>query len=181
MQRIFIKKCFLFTVGSVCRVKRFTTGWKTFRCWRRSWNGGAEVAETIFKRLLRCGFRRTGKTIGQVYQCWWRMCREINVSSRFEYHMVYVLYPFVTNLLTLPRTWLEVLIYWPSLRYEFLKHSDDQHKHTECPKIRFSDVIFNKYTNNTTADRNRCYCGVGWDWVHLVSRPLLGYCTSPGR
>jgi hypothetical protein len=26
MQRIFIKKCFLFTVGSVCHVKRFTTG-----------------------------------------------------------------------------------------------------------------------------------------------------------
>jgi hypothetical protein len=24
--RIFIKKCFLFTVGSVCRVKRYTTG-----------------------------------------------------------------------------------------------------------------------------------------------------------
>jgi hypothetical protein len=31
MQRIFIKKCFLFTVGSACRVKRFTTGWQTFR------------------------------------------------------------------------------------------------------------------------------------------------------
>jgi hypothetical protein len=26
MQRRFIKKCFLFTVGSVCRVKRFTSG-----------------------------------------------------------------------------------------------------------------------------------------------------------
>jgi hypothetical protein len=26
MQRTFIKICFLFTVGSVCRVKRFTTG-----------------------------------------------------------------------------------------------------------------------------------------------------------
>jgi hypothetical protein len=26
MQRIFTKKCFLFTVGCVCRVKRFTTG-----------------------------------------------------------------------------------------------------------------------------------------------------------
>jgi hypothetical protein len=26
MQRIFIKKRFLFTVGSVCRAKRFTTG-----------------------------------------------------------------------------------------------------------------------------------------------------------
>jgi hypothetical protein len=30
MQRIFIKKCFLFTVGSVCRVKRFITGGQTF-------------------------------------------------------------------------------------------------------------------------------------------------------
>jgi hypothetical protein len=28
IQRIFIKKCFLFTVGSACRVKRFTTGWR---------------------------------------------------------------------------------------------------------------------------------------------------------
>jgi hypothetical protein len=26
MQRIFIKKCFLFTVGSVCHVKRITSG-----------------------------------------------------------------------------------------------------------------------------------------------------------
>jgi hypothetical protein len=30
MQRIFIKTCLLFTVGSVCRVKRFTAGWQTF-------------------------------------------------------------------------------------------------------------------------------------------------------
>jgi hypothetical protein len=27
-----------------------------------------------------------------------------NVSSRLEYHMFYVLYPFLTYLLTLPRT-----------------------------------------------------------------------------
>jgi hypothetical protein len=31
MQRIFIKKCFLFAVGSVCRVKGFTAWWQTFR------------------------------------------------------------------------------------------------------------------------------------------------------
>jgi hypothetical protein len=31
MKRIVIKKCFLFTVGSVCRLKRFKTGWQTFR------------------------------------------------------------------------------------------------------------------------------------------------------
>jgi hypothetical protein len=30
MQKIFIKKCFLFTLESVCRVKRFTTGWQMF-------------------------------------------------------------------------------------------------------------------------------------------------------
>jgi hypothetical protein len=62
------------------------------------------VAETTDKRFLCCGFRRTGKAMGQVYRCWWRICRDINVLSRFEYHMFYVLYPFVTYLLTLPRT-----------------------------------------------------------------------------
>jgi hypothetical protein len=36
----------------------------------------AEVAETTVKRFLSCGFRRTGKAmVGQVYQCWWRICR----------------------------------------------------------------------------------------------------------
>jgi hypothetical protein len=41
----------------------------------------AEVAETTVKRLLCCGFRRTGKAIGQVYQCRWRICPKINVFS----------------------------------------------------------------------------------------------------
>jgi hypothetical protein len=61
---------------------------------------GAEEAETSQKRLLCCEFRRSGKAMGQVYQCWWRICRELNVFPRFEYHMFYVLYPFVTYLLT---------------------------------------------------------------------------------
>jgi hypothetical protein len=30
MQRTFIRKCFLFTVGNVCRVKQFTTGSRNF-------------------------------------------------------------------------------------------------------------------------------------------------------
>jgi hypothetical protein len=62
------------------------------------------VTETTAKRLLCCGFRRTGKAMGQVCQCWWRVCREVNVFSRFDYHMIYVLNPFVTYLLTLPCT-----------------------------------------------------------------------------
>jgi hypothetical protein len=41
----------------------------------------AEMAETTVKRLLRCGFRRTGKAMRQVYQCLWRICRKINVFS----------------------------------------------------------------------------------------------------
>jgi hypothetical protein len=64
----------------------------------------------MMKRLKRrCGsgrgFRRTAKAMGQVYQCWWRICREIDAFTpppRFEYHMFYVLYPFVTYVLTLP-------------------------------------------------------------------------------
>jgi hypothetical protein len=37
---------------------------------------GEEVAETTVKRLLCCGFRHTGKAMGQVFQCWCRICRE---------------------------------------------------------------------------------------------------------
>jgi hypothetical protein len=63
------------------------------------------VAETTVKRLLYCGFRRIGKVIGHVHQCWWRVCTEINVFSSFEYKMFYVLCPFVTYLLTLGRVY----------------------------------------------------------------------------
>jgi hypothetical protein len=56
------------------------------------------VSETTITRILFCGFRRTGKAMGQVYQCWWRVFREINISSRFEYPVFYVLYQFVTYL-----------------------------------------------------------------------------------
>jgi hypothetical protein len=93
-------------VGSVYRVKRFTT-WSrnvanislmTKRSKRR-----CQVTETAVKKLLCCGFRRTGKAIRQAYQCWWRIYREIHVFSRFEYQIFYVLYQFVTYLLTLLR------------------------------------------------------------------------------
>jgi hypothetical protein len=56
------------------------------------------------KRLLCCGFRGTHKAMKQVYQCWWRVCREINVIFQFRISNVFVLYSFVAYLLTLPRT-----------------------------------------------------------------------------
>jgi hypothetical protein len=40
---------------------------------------GAEVAETTVKRLLCCGFRRTGKAMGQVCQCWRTIYQEKKV------------------------------------------------------------------------------------------------------
>jgi hypothetical protein len=40
---------------------------------------GAEVAETTVKILLCYEFRRTGKAMGPAYQCWWRICPEIDV------------------------------------------------------------------------------------------------------
>jgi hypothetical protein len=58
-----------------------------------------EVETEVWKwlrQLLCYGFRRTGKAMGQVYQCWLRICREVNVISWFESHLFYVLYPFVT-------------------------------------------------------------------------------------
>jgi hypothetical protein len=45
MQRIFTKKCLLFTVGSVCRVKRFTAVWQTF--------ADDEEVETEVRKWLR--------------------------------------------------------------------------------------------------------------------------------
>jgi hypothetical protein len=71
------KEIFLFRVGSAYSVKWLTSGWQTFRWWRRSWNVYAEMAETTVKRLLCCGFRRVGKVMGHMYQCWWMTCQEI--------------------------------------------------------------------------------------------------------
>jgi hypothetical protein len=82
MQRIFIK---MFPVyGGKClsrkaiqnRVQEFSQGRSKAADDARP---GAEVAQTTVKRLLCCGVRRSGKDIEQMYQCWWRTCREINV------------------------------------------------------------------------------------------------------
>jgi hypothetical protein len=61
------------------------------------------VAETTVRRLLCCGFRRTGKATEQVYQCWLRIRREINVFfSGSNITCFTFLYQFVTYLLDLP-------------------------------------------------------------------------------
>jgi hypothetical protein len=59
MQKIFTNKCFVFTVGSVCRVKRFSRGGKGFV--------EVEEVETEAREWLR-QFRRIDKAMAQVYQ-----------------------------------------------------------------------------------------------------------------
>jgi hypothetical protein len=87
---------------------------------------GAKVAETTVKRLLCRGFRRTGKAMGHVYQCWWRIYREINVFASFEYHIFYVLHPFVTYILSLPRTIREIFTkVVGKCRFSPLTHNED--------------------------------------------------------
>jgi hypothetical protein len=66
MQRIFIKKYFLFLVGSVCREKQFKT--RLRKTFTYDAQPSVEVAEITVKRLLCCWFQCTGKAIGQVYE-----------------------------------------------------------------------------------------------------------------
>jgi hypothetical protein len=105
MQRILINKYFLSMVGSICRVKRITTGSRNLehfslmrkRLKRRYGNGWGNS-----QRFLCSGFSHTGKAMEQVYQCLLRIRREMFSSPRFEYHIIYVLYQFVIYLQTLP-------------------------------------------------------------------------------
>jgi hypothetical protein len=76
MQRTFITKCFLFTLGSVCSVNRFTTGSRNSvkdvrksQVMKRRYGFGRDNSQ----RIICCGFRRSGKEIGQMYQCWRRI------------------------------------------------------------------------------------------------------------
>jgi hypothetical protein len=96
MERILIKKCFLFTVGSVYRVKRFTTELRNCHVGGKSFADEEEV-ETEMRKCLReqskdfyvAGFEALVKRWDK-----WRICLEINVCFSGSC-------PFVTHLLTL--------------------------------------------------------------------------------
>jgi hypothetical protein len=86
--------------------------WQTFQWWRRSWNGGAEVAETTLERLIRCGFWRTRKAIGLVYHSLLSFTVSVLVKDMWRNHFFFLvsnitylkfLYTFMNYLLALPR------------------------------------------------------------------------------
>jgi hypothetical protein len=90
-------------VGSVCRVKQFTTGSRNsltdVQKLQMIAQSVMEGAEATVKDFSGACFYTLVK-MGQVYQCWWRIYREKNVFSVLNSH---ILYPFVTYLLILPR------------------------------------------------------------------------------
>jgi hypothetical protein len=80
-------------VGSVCHITCFKTGLRNFQGHSKVADDArpdAEMAETTVKRLLCCGFQHTGKAMGQGYQCWWRICREIKCF--FQVQILHVLH-----------------------------------------------------------------------------------------
>jgi hypothetical protein len=62
------------------------------------------------KDFYAAGFEALVKRWNTCISVDWRICGETKVFSRFEYHMFYVLYPFVTYLLNLRRIYV---IYFP--------------------------------------------------------------------
>jgi hypothetical protein len=69
------------------------------------------VVETEVWKWLRQQSKDLYAAMEQMYQCSWRIYREINVFCRFEYHIFYVLYTFVTYLVTLPHMQLLSIVY----------------------------------------------------------------------
>jgi hypothetical protein len=73
------KKYFLF-MGVKCFSSETVHTWvANVSLLTKKLKGGAQVAETTVKRLIFCGFLHTGKVMGQVHECRWRIYREINV------------------------------------------------------------------------------------------------------
>jgi hypothetical protein len=184
-QRIFTNKYFLFTLGSVCRVKRFHFGDKISLMTWRILNWGVEVAERRVKRLQCCGFQRTDKAMGQVYRRWWRICREINTfsGSNISWFAFISLFDLFTDspshLWTFRRT--------PSTRgsachKKFYLHrltkTHNKRRETSMGRMRFETmtlVFDRKYTGLTPSGqcdwqllRMTWYIFVKWQVLHML-------------
>jgi hypothetical protein len=160
-----------------CLSRRVTTGPRNSlkdvrksQMMKRRWESGSDNSQ----KLLCCGFRRTGKAMRQVYQCWWRICREINVLSRIEYHMFYVLYPFADS-----PSYLARITNYEAFHWSVYLHSHVSSSHLYpiifnifsntllrlCAFLRAADQVSHPYNtckmlNYEFACRNRSYKGL---------------------
>jgi hypothetical protein len=60
--------------GRKCLSRKAVHNWVEKRGKRLLEDEEIEMDVRKWMRLLCCGFRRAGKAVGQVYQCWWRIC-----------------------------------------------------------------------------------------------------------
>jgi hypothetical protein len=101
MQRISIKKCFLFRVGSVCRAKPFRAGSRNSLMDLRKSQMMKRSCVSDWgncQKILCCGFLRVGKEMKQVYR-WWKICRE--VIFFFQFRISHILrFIFICDLFT---------------------------------------------------------------------------------
>jgi hypothetical protein len=102
----YVHKEMFHVYGGKCLSRKAVHNWIEKLFYGRSKVADHETEVRKWLRQQSKDFYAAGKAMGQVYECWWRVCREINVLSSFGYHMFYVLYPFVAYSLTLPRTFL---------------------------------------------------------------------------
>jgi hypothetical protein len=107
----FTNKCFLFTVGSVCRVKRFTTvSRNSLKDVRKSQTMPDQARKWLRqqskKDFYAAGLDRLVKRKDKCINDGRGHFEKEMFSSSFEYHMFSVLHPFVTYLLTLPRIYI---------------------------------------------------------------------------
>jgi hypothetical protein len=82
MRRVFINKCFLFTAGTVCCLKWFITGSRNaLKDIRKSQMIPCQMLKWLWQQPKDFYTAGLDALAEQVYQCRWRICREMNVFS----------------------------------------------------------------------------------------------------
>jgi hypothetical protein len=117
------------------------------------------VVDTVVLRLLCCGFRRTGKAMGPVYQCWRRICREINVSfspgSNITYFTFYIhlwlIYWFcITEFFVFSQALLKISNFRISKAWSRPPHHNQRREQKACKYITTVLYVFKLGANFST-------------------------------
>jgi hypothetical protein len=68
------------------------------------WMANVSLMTKRLKRRCNSDWEGFAGLVKLRVKCWGGIFREIKVVDRFEYHILYILYPFLTHLLSLPRS-----------------------------------------------------------------------------
>jgi hypothetical protein len=170
------------TVGNtICRIKTLTSGWKTFHWWRRA-----------TKRLLCCGFWRTGKAMGQVCQC---LVEDMTRNKCFFFPGWFTFYTYLwpvcmsgnVNLLAIITLRTSQGFWWANLNIQgVLKVALVTLDSCSRNKVLYLQPNANSINTPTTqqlieksATVAAIFFSWGAVWVHLLRRPLTDLLYRP--